>query len=238
MPWWRRLVARARWIRVAIGAFGACYLKFVWRTTRLTFDPPDIYERVDRDYPVIVAVWHGQHLLTPLLKRPQDRVKVLVSRHRDGDVNAIAAERLGVGTIRGSGSHGGDFSRKGGVAGFLAMVAALKERYIMALTADVPKVSRVAGLGIVMLARSSGRPIYPVAIATRHRIEVDTWDRCAINLPFGRGAVVVAEPIRVPANAGDGELEDYRRDLEAALNLATGRAYTIVDRKAAGAVGD
>ena len=89
-----------------------------------------------------------------------------------------------------------------------------------------------------MLARSSGRPIYPVAIATRHRIEVDTWDRCAINLPFGRGAVVAADPIRVAANAGDTELEDYRRLVETALDVATARAYAIADGKAAGAVGD
>jgi len=37
------------------------------------------------------------------------------------------------------------------------------------MTADVPKVSRVAGLGIVKIAQMSGRPIYPVAIATRRR---------------------------------------------------------------------
>ena len=71
------------------------------------------------------------------------------------------------------------------------MLDALADGYSMALTADVPKVSRVAGLGIVMLARASGRPIYPVAVATSRRIELDNWDRTAINLPFGRGAIVV-----------------------------------------------
>jgi lysophospholipid acyltransferase (LPLAT)-like uncharacterized protein len=231
MPWWRKRLAHARWIRVAIGAFGAFYLKLVWWTTRVALVPPDIYARVDRDYPIILAMWHGQHFLIPFLRRPADRVKVLISRHRDGEVNAITAERLGIKTVRGSGNHGGDFSRKGGVSAFLAMVAALKEGYIMALTADVPKVSRVAGLGIVMLARKSGRPIYPIAIATRHRLEVDTWDRSAINLPFGRGAVVVGDPIRVPADADDPTLERFRLDVEAGLNRATARAYAIVDRK-------
>jgi hypothetical protein len=176
-------------------------------------------------------MWHGQHFLTPFVRRPQDRVKVLISRHRDGEVNAITAEMLGIKTVRGSGNHGGDFSRKGGVSAFVAMVAALKEGYIMALTADVPKVSRVAGLGIVMLARKSGRPIYPIAIATRHRLEVDTWDRSAINLPFGRAAVVVGDPIRVPRDADDPTLERFRLDVEAALNRATARAYAMVDRK-------
>ena len=45
------------------------------------------------------------------------RAKVLISRHRDGEINAVAAERLGIGTIRGSGTHGPDFAKKGGVFG-------------------------------------------------------------------------------------------------------------------------
>ena len=43
----------------------------------------------------------------------RDRAKVLVSRHRDGEINAIAAERLGVGAIRGSGHHGSGFAPRG-----------------------------------------------------------------------------------------------------------------------------
>ncbi len=226
----RRRLAHARWIQVAIGVLGAYYLRLVWSTSRIIVEPADIYARVDRDHPVILAMWHGQHFLCPFVKRPQDRAKVLISRHRDGEVNAVAAEWLGIGTVRGSGNHGGEFSRKGGVSAFVAMVAALKEGYNMALTADVPKVGRVAGLGIVMLARISGRPIYPIAIATRHRFEVDNWDRSAINLPFGRGVVIVEEPVRVPADADDATLEQLRIEVESALNRATARAYAIVDR--------
>ena len=128
---------------------------------------------------------------------------MLMSRHHDGEINAIAAERLGVGTIRGSGNHGGGFVHKGGVAAFQAMLDALNEGYSVALTADVPKVSRVAGLGIVKLAQMSGRPIYPIAIATSRRIVLDNWDRTTINLPFSRGAGVVREPLCVAADADD-----------------------------------
>ena len=69
------------------------------------------------------------------------------------------------------------------------MVRALEENYNMALTADVPKRSRVAGLGIIMLARESGRAIMPFAMATSRFIRLKNWDRTTINLPFGRGAL-------------------------------------------------
>ena len=138
--------------------------------------------------PVILAMWHGQHFLAPFLRRGHPS-KVLISRHRDGEFNAIAAEQLGVATVRGSGDHGHELQRKGGVGAFREMVDALAQGYNIALTADVPKVSRIAGLGIVKLASTSGRPIYPAAIATRSRIDHQHWDRSTVNLPFGRGAI-------------------------------------------------
>jgi lysophospholipid acyltransferase (LPLAT)-like uncharacterized protein len=100
----------------------------------------------------------------------------------------------------------------------------------VALTADVPKVSRVAGLGIVTLARASGRPIFPVSFATSRRIVLDNWDRTEINLPFSRGAIVVGEPIRVPVDADRETLEERRGTLEKVLNTATERAHVIADR--------
>ena len=107
------------------------------------------------------------------------RFKVLISRHIDGEINAIAAEWLGVGTVRGSGDHGRRYHVKGGVGAFKSMMDALAEGWNMALTADVPKVSRVAGLGIIKLASATGRPIFPVALATSRRIVLDNWDRSA-----------------------------------------------------------
>ena len=121
----------------------------------------------------------------------------------------------GVGAIRGSGHHGGGFIGKGGVSAFKEMLGALHEGYNVALTADIPKVARTAGLGIVKLASASGRPIYPIAIATRRRVELTNWDRTAINLPFGRGAGVAGEPVRVPADADGAALEAARHAVEA-----------------------
>ncbi len=186
------------------------YLRLVWKTTSLAIEPEGVYEKVDRDAPVIIAMWHGQHFLAPFIRRAQHRAKVLVSRHRDGEINALAVEWLGIDAIRGSGNHGGGFLGKGGVSAFKEMLSALEAGYNVALTADIPKVARVAGLGVVKLASAAGRPIYPIAIATRRRVELKNWDRTAINLPFGRGGGVAGEPIRVAADADAAALETAR----------------------------
>jgi lysophospholipid acyltransferase (LPLAT)-like uncharacterized protein len=180
---------------------------------------------------VIFAFWHGQHFMTPFIKTKEShRAKVLISRHRDGEFNAIAAERLGIGTIRGSGDHGSAFHRKGGVGAFKEMVRALEDGYNIASTADVPKRSRSAGLGIIMLARESGRPIMPFAMVTSRFVRFNNWDRTTINLPFGRGAVVGIDAVFVPPDADGETMEKLRLQVETYLNEATRRAYAQVGR--------
>jgi lysophospholipid acyltransferase (LPLAT)-like uncharacterized protein len=233
MGLWRN-IGRQRWAKVTIGVIAAEYLRFVGFTNRFRLEPADIYQRGEADMPIILAFWHGQHLIAPVARKIEHRVNMLVSRHHDGEINAIAAKRLGVGTIRGSGNHGGGFVHKSGVAAFQAMLDSLAEGSSIALSADVPKVARIAGLGIIKLAQASGRPIYPSAIATSRRYVLNNWDRTTINLPFGRGAGVAAEPLTVPHDADDTALEAARRLLEERLNAATRRAYEMVDQPRGG----
>ena len=230
-----RDVLRSSWLQRAVGFLAAEFLRLVWLTNKFSFDPPEIYDIVEPQMPAILAFWHGQHFMTPFIKTKEShRGKVLISRHRDGEFNAIAAERLGIGTIRGSGDHGGAFHRKGGVGAFREMVQAREDGYNVASTADVPKRARVAGMGIIMLARESGRPIMPFAMVTSRFIRLKNWDRTTINLPFGRGAVVGIDAVVVPPDADGEAMERLRLQVEAYLSEATRRAYAMVGRPEAG----
>jgi len=226
-----RNVLRSSWVQRAVGFLAAEWLRLVWLTNRFSFEPTDVYELVEPQQPAIFAFWHGQHFMTPFIKTKQShRAKVLISLHRDGEFNAIAAERprhrhhprlrrsrLGV-------------PSQGWRRRFREMVRALEEGYNVALTADVPKRSRVAGLGIIMLARESGRPIMPFAMATSRFIRLKNWDRTTINLPFGKGALVGIEAVVVPPDADAETMEKLRAELEANLNEATRRAYARLGR--------
>jgi lysophospholipid acyltransferase (LPLAT)-like uncharacterized protein len=229
-----RNLLRSSLVQHAVGFLAAEFLRLVWLTNKFSYDPANVYELVEPMQPAIFAFWHGQHFMTPFIKKDSHRAKVLISRHRDGEFNAIAAERLGIGTIRGSGDHGGGFHRKGGVGAFREMVQALGDNWNVATTADVPKRSRVAGLGVVMLARESGRPILPFAMVTSRFIRLKNWDRTTINLPFGRGAVVGIDAVFVPPDADAETMENLRRQVEIYLNEATRRAYAMVGRPEAG----
>lgn len=229
---WKRL-ARSDAFIAMVGWILANYLLLVRKTSRFVIDPPDAYDIADKQMPVIIAMWHGQHFMAPFVRRPHDKVAVLISRHRDGEANALAVKRLGLMLIRGSGDSKRRFLRKGGAVALREMIRTLANGVCVALTADVPKgPARQSGLGIVTLAQVSGRPIFPVAVATSRRIEVNSWDKAAINMPFSRGAIVLGDPILVPEDADEETMEAKRLEVERGLNAATERAYDIVDRRA------
>lgn len=224
-----RKLTRSESFRGAVAALLAGYLRLIWRTNRFAYDPPDFYERIDQHLPMIMTFWHGQHFMTSFVRKDYP-AKVLISRHGDGDINARAVERLGVGAIRGSGDHGAEFLRKGAIGAFKEMLRTLRSGVSMAVTADVPKRARVAGLGLILLARQSGRPITPFAVATSRFKRLQNWDSTTIHLPFGRGAMVLGEPIYVAPDSDDTAMEMQRRKLEAAMDDVTRRAYAMVGR--------
>lgn len=226
----KRLV-RARAFRVFAGTTLAWWFRLVRRSCRVVVEPSDFYERLGEPRPLIVTTWHGEHFMLPFIK-PNDRwrVKAMISRSRDGEMNVIVCEKLGIGAIRASAGRSGDeVRRRGGVAGFVAALRELQQGNAVALTADLPKgPAKVAGEGIVQIARHSGVPIVPVATVTSFRKRMArSWDRAAFNLPFGRFAMVFGEPIVVPPDADADGLEERRRAVEAALNRVTARAYEI-----------
>ncbi|MET0430486.1 MAG: lysophospholipid acyltransferase family protein [Microvirga sp.] len=221
-------LSRSRPVQEAVGLLVAGYLGLVRRTNRFVLEPADAYERIGPLMPVIAAMWHGQHFMIHFAKRPGDRAASLVSRSGDGEVNAIALRHLGIRAIRGSGARGRDMRKKGGVSAMRGMLRALASGEMVVMTADIPKIARVCGDGIVTLAQLSGRPIVPVAVVTSRRHDFRSWDKASLGLPFGRGAMVLGTPIHVARDADAEALEAARQGVERALDAVHERAYALV----------
>jgi len=214
----------------ALSVAGFALASFYWligaTNRRVLPAEPDFYAVFADDKPCIIALWHGEHFLVPFMKVLP--LNILITTHRDGEVLARGCGWYGLNCIRGSGDSGGEFLRKKALRAFSGMLRVLRKGEKVVMTADVPKVSRVAGLGIVTLAKHAGCAIVPVALATSRYRRLENWDRTCINMPFGRMIFVRGEPISVPADADDAALERARHEVETALNAATERAYALV----------
>ena len=116
------------------------------------------------------------------------------------------------------------------------MLKALDGGEIVVMTPDMPKIARVAGVGIIALARLSSRPIYPVVVATSRRIDLKNWDRTSICLPFGRGVIKLGEPIYVARDADEAAQEAARRAVELSLDALHDAAYDRLGTVDPGAV--
>lgn len=228
----RQPLARSRVAKGLIVNLIVRAVKLVYRTNRAVEGSDDIAAAIRAHTPAIAAFWHGQHILAPAVNPSGNRMVALFSRSADAEINARVAERLGLGVVRGSGGREGQHrADKGGARALIALKKALDAGTNVAMIADIPHgTPREAGLGVVTLAKVSGRPIVPVAVATsRRKVLEGTWDKTTINLPFGRLALAIGEAIRVPADATPQVMEDKRREVTEALNAATLRAYRLVD---------
>lgn len=232
---WRRVrkpLADSALVKGVVASGFASFLRFVKTTNRAAAGSDDI-ESIFVEAPVIVALWHGQHIFAPVYFPGGRDVVALVSRSADAEMNATVLGKFGVATVRGSGGRDREKTvEKGGARALLALKKALGRGTNVVMIADIPHGEpRQAGDGIVALARISSRPIVCVALATsRRKVLERSWDKTTISLPFGRFAVAVAPPIHVPGDLGEDGLEQMRIEITDTLNRATERAYRMVDR--------
>ena len=81
-----------------------------------------------------------------------------------------------------------------------------------------------AKLGAIVLARLSGAPILPTAFSSTRRKLFNSWDQFLLARMFGQGVFIWGDPIWVPKNADDAEMERLRQVLENSLNNLTKQA--------------
>ena len=214
---------------VALGsALAASYIRLVYATSEVKRDPEDTAARLFSQHPQIFAMWHGQFLMLPKIKpdAPAD-VAAMVARHGDAELIGAVLQRFGMWLIRGAGA-GARRRDRGGATAFRETLRALSQGSTVAMTADIPPgPARKTGLGIVTLARESGRPVVPCAMATSRFFALRTWSAFTINLPFSRLGIVVGDPVCVASDADAEQLEAARLAVERGLNQATARAYEL-----------
>jgi 3-deoxy-D-manno-octulosonic-acid transferase len=217
---------KPKFYHVAAGSLLARYIRFVARTAWQTREMTESFEDYEGNHPCIIGMWHGQFMLLPLIRMSDVPVDVMLARHGDAEALGQTLKHFDMELIRGAGA-GSRAKDRGGSHAFRAAVQSLRDGRTVAMTADVPGgEARRAGLGIVMVARQSGRPILPVAIATSRYISFNTWSRMTVNLPYSGMGFAVGPLVTVPRDADPEQLEACRLAVEAGLNTATDLAYS------------
>ena len=203
------------------------YIRFVYWTSRWTVEGEAVPRGLrDAGRPFILAFWHGRLLMIPMAWQNLAPMHMLISGHRDGRIIADAVRYFGVDSIAGS-------SNQGGMGALRAMIRHVKEGDCVGITPDGPNGPAMrATSGIVIAAKISRAPIIPITYATRWRWVLGTWDRFHLPLPWSRGVFLWGEPIVVPPNLDDSEIENWRWRIEERMIAQTAEADRRVGREA------
>ncbi len=175
----------------------------------------------DKGIPAIGAFWHGRLLMMPIVYRGKD-LSFLVSPHRDGQVVGKALQRFGFHAILGS-------TTRKGFSGFKQMVKAHGSD--IAIVPDGPKgPCRRVQIGVIELAKLTGRVVIPLTFSASKRKIFNTWDQFLLPYPFSKGVFIWGEPIEVDPQGDRSHLEERRILLENRLNELTEKADHYFDK--------
>ena len=159
---------------------------------------------------VIYAFWH-RNMLPLLFLRKFEKVVILISSSKDGELIAGPAQALGFLTTRGSSGRGGSDAVK--------KMIKLSEEHSLAITPDGPKGPKEKiKEGLLFISYFSKKPIVPVAVDIKSEKVFNSWDRFRLPKLFSKINISYGVPIRV--NSKD-EIKAKVQEVQEAMDKLT-----------------
>lgn len=210
--WYQRLAARLVWLIV----------RSIGMTIRYRLEDRSGYFSGAPKETIIFAIWHNRLGLALMLYekyvrryQPERKLAGLVSASKDGGLLARILELFNVEPVRGS-------SSRRGAQALRELVTWGERGYDLAITPDGPRgPCYTVRDGVIATAQLTGLTIVPASYRLNWKIQLKSWDRFQIPLPFARCEITTGQVIRVPREASEAERETLRQQLEAELRTIT-----------------
>lgn len=205
-----------------ISWIAAAFIRALRASCRLEFhNDGEIRRREAAGERFLLAFWH-RHLLLMPYGYQGEKISVLISSSRDGELIARTVSRLGIDSSRGS-------TTRGGAAGLRELLRKAKLGFDLAFTPDGPKGPRgKVQPGALLAAAATGFPIVPVGLAASRAKILRSWDRFVVPWPFSRVVFFYGDPLQVVRGE---PLEPYGEELERRLDACETEAERIVRQR-------
>jgi len=213
---------RAKWQQRLAAALIYGLIRGVAATIRFELeDASGLFGGAPRER-IIFSIWHNRLALSLVMYErfvvrfaPERRMAAMVSASRDGGMLARILERFRVEPVRGSSSRRGPQALR-------ELVSWAERGYDLAITPDGPRGPRYqVQEGVISTAQLTGLPIVPVSCHLDWKVQIESWDRFQVPLPFARCRVRIGELVRVPREASETEREALRQKLQQTMDAIT-----------------
>ncbi len=206
------------------------YIWFVYITSKRNFKfPQNINSQISKKRPIIFAFWHNRLIMSPFYARRicknLDKNKnfiTLSSKHGDGRFVGEVMNLFGFENIYGSSQDKRKSSRGIDLKNLRKLITKLKAGNPIGITPDGPRGPNQKINGqIIDLAKLSNAVIIPLSCAVSNFIEINSWDKFKIPLPFSKINFFSDEIIEIDENEN---VEELKKILEEKLNNIQERA--------------
>jgi lysophospholipid acyltransferase (LPLAT)-like uncharacterized protein len=192
-------------IKKFLSLVGALYVYIVYISSQKTFINKDNFDKlILENKSFIYALWHDQLLLSPFTWQTKNRIDILISKHKDGDIIADLIKYHGFNSIRGSTNNPSKEKEKNTISSIRKIIKTLKANVSIGITPDGPRGPRhKVSEGTINIARISNKKILPMALAYKEQWVLNTWDKFIIPKPFNKICIVWGDPIDIEINKID-----------------------------------
>jgi lysophospholipid acyltransferase (LPLAT)-like uncharacterized protein len=237
--WTRRLRQWLSWhlvgvLAVVIPVLYKAYCWFVWKTSRVDDDMiPRLKELLHRHGRVVGFLWH-EEVFTVAYAYREAHGHTLASAGNFGRIITHMLEACNYVVFRG-GSSAGSARRRKVLPLMLRHMRVESRPIVYGITCDGsngPVYQMKAG-GL-LLAKACRTPIVIVRTWYSRRLQLPTWDRTGIPLPFNRIRMRCVGPYWIDPAGGRGELVAVGRHIQAELLDLCALSYREADGPAAG----
>lgn len=194
-------------------------VRIVTFTVRYRYHDPHGFFNTRPAPQAIYCIWHNRlalclkgYLSFARINARTPGIAAMASASKDGAFLAAIIKWFGVKPVRGS-------SSRRGPQALLELTHWAARGWDLAITPDGPRGPRyrLQG-GPLALAQLTGLAIIPAGCNLNWKIQLNTWDKFQIPIPFARCDVVVGKPLLVPRDTTDEQREAMRAALEKELH--------------------
>ena len=192
-------------VKKFLSLVGALYVYIVYISSQKTFINKDNFDKlILENKSFIYALWHDQLLLSPFTWQTKNRIEILISKHKDGDIIADLIKYHGFNSIRGSTNNPNKEKEKNTISSIRKIIKTLKANVSIGITPDGPRGPRhKVSEGTINIARISNKKILPMALAYKEQWVLNTWDKFIIPKPFNKICIVWGDTIDIEINKID-----------------------------------
>lgn len=226
-PFFKKIMKSAPVIR-SLAFMVFIYSKFAGGTCRWQMIGVDKTKEALKDTNAVFVGWHSRAAMMPffqhkLIKR---KMAALVSPHQDGQIIAHLLKWFHITPVNGSSNENPRQSA-------LELMRALIEGYDLFISPDGPRGPRMRmKKSPVYYAQKTGKPIVCACFSMNKAMVISSsWDKTMVPLPFAKGVFSLSEPIYVPADLTDEQVEEYRLKLEEIANTQSEECDRLAGRE-------